>query len=366
MSSPDILKDLLIEDYRYRAEALKSSEQTGETRLNIYLGILTLSLSATITLGLSKEDIVSRSNLKLFVLIILAVLFALGLMMLFRLLIRNERTDECKRDLDRIRQTFKDYFDADGLLIGYYPVGGPKLGLKQPLGAEPNNSRSKRRFGGLAHMMLVMNSLLVAGFFVSLFLPFDASLDVFSRPVGSSVLAALIAFAGAFYVQKRWVDDREYQVRRALQEQQETHAGGVIFRHEGQIRKYLLVQSKNPEDSDWVLPKGHIESGEGHIEAAIREIKEEACVLVRPLCPLDIVRYELPGAKPAFVRAKYYLMEYLFDLPGAEDFCEKRLKKWMPYEEAIATISHPEGKYLLQLAHSQWCHGENTRVPAQH
>jgi hypothetical protein len=40
------IKDLLLEDYRYRAEALKSSEESGETRFNLFIGLVTLVAGA--------------------------------------------------------------------------------------------------------------------------------------------------------------------------------------------------------------------------------------------------------------------------------------------------------------------------------
>lgn len=55
-----------------------------------------------------------------------------------------------------------------------------------------------------------------------------------------------------------------------------THAGGVVFRKQGKEEtiEYLLVQASK-DRSQWVLPKGHIESGEDPRETAVREVLEE-------------------------------------------------------------------------------------------
>jgi diadenosine hexaphosphate hydrolase (ATP-forming) len=47
-------------------------------------------------------------------------------------------------------------------------------------------------------------------------------------------------------------------------------AGGVVFNGLGEV---LLLQHKN---GPWVFPKGHLEPGETHLDAALREVEEEA------------------------------------------------------------------------------------------
>ena len=56
-------------------------------------------------------------------------------------------------------------------------------------------------------------------------------------------------------------------------------AGGVVMNPEGQI---LVV---NQGGTSWSLPKGHIDAGEGALDAAMREIYEESGVR-----ELDLVR----------------------------------------------------------------------------
>ncbi len=54
-------------------------------------------------------------------------------------------------------------------------------------------------------------------------------------------------------------------------------AGGVVFNHEGKV---LVLRHKN---GNWVFPKGHIDPGENHLQAAIREVEEEGGVVTH--CP---------------------------------------------------------------------------------
>lgn len=50
-------------------------------------------------------------------------------------------------------------------------------------------------------------------------------------------------------------------------------AGGVVFNATGAV---LLLRHAN---GSWVFPKGHIEAGESALEAALREVEEEAGVV---------------------------------------------------------------------------------------
>ena len=54
-------------------------------------------------------------------------------------------------------------------------------------------------------------------------------------------------------------------------------AGGVVFNAQGEA---LILRHKN---GTWVFPKGHIDPGESALEAALREVEEEAGVEARAL-----------------------------------------------------------------------------------
>ncbi len=60
-------------------------------------------------------------------------------------------------------------------------------------------------------------------------------------------------------------------------------AGGVVFNHEGKV---LVLRHKN---GNWVFPKGHIDPGENHLQAAIREVEEEGGVVC--YCPNIELQY---------------------------------------------------------------------------
>jgi 8-oxo-dGTP pyrophosphatase MutT (NUDIX family) len=121
-----------------------------------------------------------------------------------------------------------------------------------------------------------------------------------------------------------------------------THAGGVVVRRDGPLLRYLVVTS-NTESGAWVLPKGRIEEGEVPSDAARREVLEEAGVHAKVREPLEILEFV---GRRGFVRAQYFLMEFVSD--GAP--CEDRDQKWLPLAEALEALPFPETQELILKA----------------
>jgi hypothetical protein len=143
------IKDVLIEDYRYCAEAFRRNEQLGETRVNLFVAFC----GAVLTLlgFVLKDRGTTGDRLKLIVLTVLLILLCLGFMTLIRLVKRDVTTDDYKCELDDIRLLFKDFVIGDDLLRSYFPFRYAVAG-------------NLRSFGGLSHLMAIINSLLFAGF----------------------------------------------------------------------------------------------------------------------------------------------------------------------------------------------------------
>lgn len=90
-------------------------------------------------------------------------------------------------------------------------------------------------------------------------------------------LLAVLAFVSGFVFQIVYISSREKESKRKIYANDPAHAGGVVYKMEAGHVKYLLIRPKDQADQ-WVLPKGHIVPGEGHAEAALREVREEAGV----------------------------------------------------------------------------------------
>ena len=121
-----------------------------------------------------------------------------------------------------------------------------------------------------------------------------------------------------------------------------TRAGGVVFKNETPS-PYLLVQASN--STDWVLPKGHIESGEDMKEAAVREVLEETGCWARVLKRLDDAKLSNDELK-----TRVYLMEFLEEVDRKKMSIEDRDVSWNLLDLSIEKATFPETKVLLKQA----------------
>ena len=122
-----------------------------------------------------------------------------------------------------------------------------------------------------------------------------------------------------------------------------THAGGIVFRYDGDEPRYLVITAKkNPHH--WVLPKGHIDPGETLAEAALREVLEETGVKARIMKPLGVSRIQTASAS---ILMLFYLMEYLGEIGKKEN----RQLRWCPYDEGMRLLSFQNARNLLTKAH---------------
>lgn len=121
-----------------------------------------------------------------------------------------------------------------------------------------------------------------------------------------------------------------------------THAGGAVYWEKEDAVLCLLVRPKNGAD-EWVLPKGHIETGEDDTQAALREVREETGVIARLICPLLSVQFKT-SREP--VKARFFLMERV----SKGESGESREIRWLPYDEALKSLTHPESRKVLRAA----------------
>jgi ADP-ribose pyrophosphatase YjhB (NUDIX family) len=122
-----------------------------------------------------------------------------------------------------------------------------------------------------------------------------------------------------------------------------THAGGVVFRIRRGAAEYLLVEATD-DPAQRVLAKGHVDDGEKHREAAIREVQEETGVWARIVCDLGNVSYSVSGA---VVTVRFFLMQAVGRGARKE---RDRQHEWLDLQKAIASASHVETRELLQAA----------------
>jgi 8-oxo-dGTP pyrophosphatase MutT (NUDIX family) len=118
-------------------------------------------------------------------------------------------------------------------------------------------------------------------------------------------------------------------------------AGAVVVKRDGRDPRILVARSSDGES--WLFPKGHVERGETHEEAAVREVREEAGVVADGGPPLGRVRY-LRGTHP--VEVSYFLLEYRGDADSDED----REIRWCTPSQAERLLSFPDLQRVLERA----------------
>jgi 8-oxo-dGTP pyrophosphatase MutT (NUDIX family) len=121
-----------------------------------------------------------------------------------------------------------------------------------------------------------------------------------------------------------------------------THAGGVVYRLHDGIAEFLLTTAKRRPDQ-WVLPKGHIDPGEGPEEAAAREVAEETgvtAVVERVLGRTTIV------FKGEEQRVVFFLMRCISQGPADEG----RSIAWLPGPRAEQRLTFDNLREFIRLA----------------
>jgi ADP-ribose pyrophosphatase YjhB (NUDIX family) len=360
--STDPVKELLLADHAHFSSVMVSSEQSGETRVNWFIGIVTATTGALLALlikqGEEQQTPLDPAVTFAIVFAALCGLLTFGIITLMRMMLRNSSTDRQKRALDEIRQMVQDYLDPQHLLVHYYPFEVEKKKDDKPKAYKSEwdeywrtllgrkKLRKLRKLGGLAHTVAIINSFLIAALIGLLIFAMLRVLGMQQLPepnwwpliLWSSGL--LLVFVAAFAVQWLLIGYGEFKAHKKLYAADCTHAGGVVWKKDGDTKKYLIVPSNSGDK--WVLPKGKIEPGESHQQAALREVSEEAGVKARIVSLLDRVEFKDDGGK--IVRVKFYLMDVIAEGGQAE-----RIPHW----EAFGTsklAGVPESQYILDLA----------------
>lgn len=117
-------------------------------------------------------------------------------------------------------------------------------------------------------------------------------------------------------------------------------AGGVVFGVSGEV---LLLGHK---EGTWVFPKGHLDPGESALEAALREVEEEAGVVAH--CP-DAAQKETTRYENARGQRRSITWFLLLTRVGAPTLRERLFPAggFFDPDEARAKLSFAEDRALL-------------------
>jgi 8-oxo-dGTP pyrophosphatase MutT (NUDIX family) len=117
----------------------------------------------------------------------------------------------------------------------------------------------------------------------------------------------------------------------------------------------VIVPTRPAADGSKVLalPKGHPEEGESPVDAALREVREEAGVDARLVEPLGDVRYwyTRDGRRIAKV-VSFFLLQYVGGEVEDHDF-EVERASWMALEDAARELTYAGEREMAARALSR-------------
>ena len=122
-------------------------------------------------------------------------------------------------------------------------------------------------------------------------------------------------------------------------------AGGVVLRRDEEGHTRVAVIHR-PKYMDWSLPKGKLEKGEGWLEAALREVREETGYRCAAGAELPHISYLDRKSRRKLVR--YWLMEPIEGEFKADDEVDEL--RWVTPSEADELLTYPHDKELVGKA----------------
>lgn len=134
--------------------------------------------------------------------------------------------------------------------------------------------------------------------------------------------------------------------RKRRKEREETSAGGVVFRRDGDEPLYLLIRDSY---RNWGFPKGHLKEGERPERAAVREVSEETGLTtleVRSLVEVIDWHFRFRGRRIHKV-CHFYLMETAQARTRPQRSEGISACRWATFHDAARLIAYENARAVL-------------------
>jgi 8-oxo-dGTP pyrophosphatase MutT (NUDIX family) len=133
----------------------------------------------------------------------------------------------------------------------------------------------------------------------------------------------------------------------------EFSAGGVVMNDAHEV--VVIVPTRRAANGSRVLalPKGHPDGEESSLQAALREVREEAGIEAEVVDSLGEVRYwyQRGGRRIAKV-VEFFLLRYVSGDVADHDH-EVEQARWVPATEAVRTLTYAGERDMVRRALSQ-------------
>jgi len=131
--------------------------------------------------------------------------------------------------------------------------------------------------------------------------------------------------------------------------EREFSSGGIVIKARGSKIEILLIKDSYGK---WTWPKGNIDKGEGSLDAAKREIREETGLEnIQAVAKVGQVNYFYTREKKLIYKTVYL---YLFKFTGREKLSiqEREIEdgRWFSPREALVKMEYKGAKELLAKA----------------
>ena len=123
-------------------------------------------------------------------------------------------------------------------------------------------------------------------------------------------------------------------------------AGGVVWRRAGNGTEVVVVHRPAPRD-DWTLPKGKLDRGERHRDAALREVWEETGLRCALGDRVAEIRYVTPRGEDK--RVRWWAMTVVED-EGFTANDEIDALRWVPMDDLGEALTYPSDLDVVRRA----------------